>query len=323
MTRTYGIMGENWAIRKNLLLGLSPLVRFPREDAFAFDNLEEIAAAGDGVTRDCYNGRAAAGRLRGFFDINLYYPRNPDPAQIAATTGVRKYIELMRDIAIRNRDGKAMKRTILDVNWIIGEEGKKLGLNPKTVDYLVNDFPGTALAATAVREHAGKRVLTVGHICDCGVAVFDENGNLITSTPDEGPERSKEFNYKLNLRVNRLLEAEGHTNFSWQNSRKRQITRSGFRNNPKELFSYGVLTGEPDKKIEPYIKTEECELHPGFKVVCYTDGAAPIMFNETAPGKRVANERFADLLRKGDEKGLSKILNKKVRSEGTIVVQEF
>jgi len=132
------------------------------------------------------------------------------------------------------------------------------------------------------------------------LSIFDEKGILKFRTEDENPHRLEEH----------IWRDEEIIGKSWNQPEVRARIRSHYRNNPKELHSFGVLTGE-DSAMN-YVRTGEQEIKPGHYLLTYTDGLEPIIFSGD----------FSDRLRHNDLKGINILCRKKVKSEGALILTQ-
>lgn len=281
-----GLTVENWRMN---------LIGFPVEDAFEIDKESNSAAVADGVTRDCTNGAVVDRSFRGALNSLLYYPR-PSPAGIAARFFCNGFNLALR--SFKEVDEAAIREAFMQANTAIWRWNNE---NMPQPDYLVNDRAGCV--AAGVHEKNG--ILSWGYVCDCGLAVFDEKGNLKFRTENEGPDKHG----KQIWQDPRLAEIKKNYG-GWKNPEARRIIRRDYRNNPKEQHSFGVLTGEPNALY--YVRTGTREIEPGQHVVVYTDGLEQTIFSGG----------FADALQEGPD-SLQKLCKRKVRTEGTLVNSVF
>lgn len=274
------------------------LVRFPTEDSYSIDKLNEVFAVADGVTRDCTNGQIAGRSFSGFVHTFCYYPR-PSPAKLAADLFCLYVPRFLRDFSLK--DENSIRKSIAHFNEGLKRVNDSLELSSAEVNYLEKDFAGCVASVSALQFLGTQRVVNYGFICDCGVAFFNSNGELLFKTPDECPHR-------LEQRISEDEEVRGK---SWKDSEMRVRTRSYYRNNPSNPNSYGVLTGE--ETAMHYVKTGVREVSPGDFCLTYSDGVEPIIFSDD----------FPLLLRKGDLREIKKHCQKKVKSEGTLIISKI
>jgi hypothetical protein len=182
-----------------------------------------------------------------------------------------------------------------DAIWSYNQEK---GLVP--TDYLAKDLAG----CTAAGVFEEGNILYWEFIDDSGITITDWQGNLKFKTPDEGP-HSKEKNPYLE----EILKQHG----GFDNSEGRALLRSKYRNNPNEQFAYGVLTGETC--AEDYIRKGKEKINQGDYVLLYTDGVGEIIFNGDSLDKD-----FISLLKQNNPSVLKRFFQKRVSSEGTLVV---
>ena len=269
---------ENWKLR---------VVRYPIEDSYSFDGENKIIAVADGVTRDPTEYLPNIKTLSGKLQFALNYPK-PSPAKKAADIFTRIFPEVIRDF--KERDEKAIKEAFIEANRRIGKWNDH---NIKNVDYLVHDFAGCVASGTS--EKSG--FVHYGYLTDCGIAIFDENGNLRFRTEDEGPTKKDKY----------IWQDERLQGIDWMNPEARRIVRKNYRNNTIEKHSFGVLTGEESAISYVRIGTQEIKLNEN--LIVYSDGLEEIIFS---------NE-FASKLRNKDFTGLRRLCENKVSTEGTLV----
>lgn len=268
----------------------------PREDSYAIAKFNPSAAVADGVTRDLKNGRTVRRNALESLENWFFYPRFPDPAQIAADLAVKTFNATISDYNLK--DANTVRAAIREANGAIGLWKKA---HMPQCDYAENDRPSCTFAGIVPDVRNG--VLHYGFICDSGLAIFDENGKVSFRTPDEGPSELNPYFWK----DERLKDIKD----KWQDRRARQIIRVEFRNNPDNSHSYGVLSGEDSAMY--YVKTGTLEFKPGQRAVIYTDGAEPT----------TESEEFAQHLIAGNTRAIERLLKRDVKSEGTLVITEF
>jgi hypothetical protein len=260
------------------------LIGFPSEDSYAYDEKRKIACVADGVTRDFLDGNAVTYDLKGLTKFLL--GKYPEYAKDVADICTKIYLET---------------KSFEFANKSIGFYNQENDLFP--TNYLDKDLAGCTVAG--VFEDNKKIYWT--YIADAGVAIFNKKGDLEFKTKDEGP-HSKEKNPHLE----EILKNNG----GWLSQKGRKIIRSQYRNNPSEPYSYGVLTGE--KEALYYLRKGEEKINPGDYVLVFTDGVREIIFRENAEDE--INEKFVEILTKGDFKKLEKFCKKKIQTEGSLVV---
>ena len=293
---------------------LRRLAGIPTEDVFSSRRNERyiMISAADGVTRDLRNGRPLAGDFAGLLQARFFYPRNPDPAQVAAKLFVGSGIRGM-NFAIQMEEDKgrqeadevdepAMRFGFSFANHQIMDWQRR---HIPHVDYLADDFPGCvgALGVVDIR----RRAFCWGKICDAGAALFDNKGNLVMKTENDGPD--KHNNYFWNTPLMKGL--------SWSDASARVNVRRVFRNNPYDTLygehTFGVLTGE--KEAMTYVRTGVERFGQGYTAMVYTDGVEHILFE----GGDVRGG-VADILRTKNYRRLKRLCGREVRTEGTVVL---
>lgn len=275
-----GFIAEN--IKKRIAL-------MPGEDSFNIDYENGIFAVADGVTRDPYRVLPDIKTLVGKIKFSLGYPR-PSPAKIAADIFTETFHLVLRDYILPNRNEKAIRTAFEETNRRIGGWNSQNMQNP---DYVLKDFAGCVASGISLNQE----LVYLGFLTDCGVAIFDENGNLRFRTENQGPDKHDTYIWQ-DKRLNGI---------GWRNPEARKIIRRDYRNKPSEEHSFGVLTGE--ETAMHYVRTAREELKPGEYLFVYTDGLEPIIFSG----------EFADKLKQGDFKGLKRLCKQRVRTEGTLV----
>ncbi len=261
----------------------------PTEDSFSIDSKNGILAVADGVTRDPYEFLLDMKTLRGKIRFSFGYPR-PSPAKIASDIFTQTFPLVLRDYDLPNRDENAIRTAFEEANKRIGEWNAKNMPNP---DYVLRDFAGCVSSGTQLNQG----LVYLGFLTDCGVAIFDEGGNLRFRTENQGPDKHDKY----------IWQDEKLQKIDWRNPEARRIVRRDYRNNPTEEHSFGVLTGE--ETAMHYVRTATQEIKPNEHLIVYSDGLEPIIFSE----------EFADKLRKRDVRGLENLCKQKVRTEGTLI----
>lgn len=330
--KTHGFTAENWkhqamsTARPWITWAIKKEKKYLPEDAYQFDEKKGLAVVADGITPDLTDGRAEVPTLKGGWDILWHHP-DPDPARLAAVRVAYGAIERLRDIDEGNRTADTLKEVMLDTNAKdLVSLRLRLGLTPSTVNYRERDYPGCEAAITALQKQDGQYRLNGCFIGDCFIALCDSSGKLRYITPDEGPSRYEEIVSAVLDEELEKLEKIGkleETNLGWENSLRRAVIRSWYRNNPTEPFSYGALTGEPTMKIEPYIRTfERDDIKPGDTILTLTDGAESVLFKKDrkSPLGKITKPKVASLIEKCDFKGIERLCQKETPSEGAAVI---
>jgi len=256
----------------------------PVEDSYRFSENRVISlAVADGVTRDFIDGKSATRSFGSLLKFLLGHYPNPSPAKEASDIFTSTFTE-----PASKGDIEEVKRRFELANLGIMDYNKTNFPNP---NYLDRDLAGCVAAGALISD----RDVFYGFICDCGVAFFDEKGNMVEKTEPEM--FSGEY----------LIP-----NFNWSNPRHRVLWRSSYRNNPSNPNSFGALTGEPEALT--YIRTGYRELKDKELIMLYTDG----LENMLQEGK------FRDNLREGasrkDFSQLERFCRKSVSSEGAAIV---
>ncbi|MEM4270820.1 MAG: hypothetical protein QXO70_01850 [Candidatus Pacearchaeota archaeon] len=268
-----------------------PFCLKPEEDSYGFSRKHQLVAIADGVTRDPKNMPILPDSKKdipGMARFFLNYPR-PSPAKRAADAFVKTYLQAMT--SFKEKDAQAIYEAFKEVNNQIRILNLCYNIFP---DYLENDYWACVAAGTTLREQDKQKILSWGFISDCGVAVFDENGNIVFKTKNEGP------NEKIDKERDKV-----YGSFRFPEGRK--ATRRIYRNNPQNPLAYGALTGE--EEAMHYVRTGELELKPGNILVVYTDGLEHILISDKF-AEKIKQKRF------GEIRGLCR---RKVKTEGSLV----
>lgn len=212
---------------------------FPVEDQYYATDTMAIVA--DGITRDPV----------GVFDLSSIsneefikkYPR-PSGAELAAKTICETYAKAL---------GTPKERLIRCNQAVKALNDRYIA----TCDYLQNDYYGAVAAAVTIQENT----LYYAYICDCGVIIYDKDGNIKFQTEDDKTKYSDSYINKIGI--------------PWDLPESRVIVRRDYRNNPENIqdghcVSYGALTGE-DTAIQ-FIQSGTQPLSSGDLVVVYSDG---------------------------------------------------
>ncbi len=275
----HAIKVKNW--RKRLAL-------LPSEDALFYDLDEKIFAVADGVTRDPSEFLPDLSTPKGKLEWFLRYPRI-STARIAAKIFVRKFAEFIRDFDRGNRDEKAVGMAFSFANIEISEFSMKYF---KEIDYLTNDHPGCVAAAAVIDNGA----IHYGFLADSAVKLVSPSGEIVFSTPDEGPSNLDKYIWQD-------PELKGT---DWRDPKARVIVRSRYRNNPENPHSFGVLTGEP--VAVRYVRTGSLEFPQENHLLVHTDGLEKV----------VQSREFLTALTSSPGK-LKRICQRGVKTEGALL----
>lgn len=261
-----------------------------REDSYAHDEFRGIACVADGISRDFSNGSAVTRDLKGIMKfLNGKYP-NPSPAREVAEICTKTFLET---------------KSLEEANERIRHYNLKNNLTE--TDYLGRDLAGCTAAAFSSDD---KRKISYWFIADSGIAIIDEKGELKFKTPDEGPHSPVKNPY-----LEKILNQHG----GWNSPEGRNVIRTHYRNNPKEPFAYGALTGEA--AAIDYVKIGSTENSQGDYILLFTDGMGELLFPpfDKSKGQEIRKE-YADRIFNEDINGLKKLCQKNVHSEGTLIV---
>lgn len=212
---------------------------FPIEDQYYADDNEAIVA--DGITRDPVGISDFSKFTKE--EMLKHYP-NPSGAELAAKKVCESFAKsnglLKERLVIANDDVKMLNKEYI-----------------KNCDYLENDYYGTVASCVSIKGD----ILCYAYICDCGVIVYDKNGNIKFKTEDDKELYSDPYINKIGT--------------PWYLPEARRIVRSKYRNNINNIVdgkcvSYGALTGE-ESAID-FIRTGQLELTDGDIIIVYSDG---------------------------------------------------
>ncbi len=218
---------------------------FSIEDQYYANDNEAIVA--DGITRDPI----------GISDFSKYskrdflenYPR-PSGAKLAAKEICKTFSKT---------DGTLVNR-LIEANRSVKR------LNERYIpecDYLENDYYGAVASCVSINDN----LLNYAYICDCGIIVYDKNGNIKFKTEDEKELYSDPYINQIGI--------------PWNLPEARKIVRSKYRNNLNNIVdgkcvSYGALTGE--ESAVSFIRNGQIELKDGDIVIVYSDGFSYFLF---------------------------------------------
>ena len=222
----------------------------PLEDVF-FAN-PRIAVVADGITRDSIG----CPYLDKFSEEDIYrnYP-NPSPAFKAADLVAKTFSN-------NYKTTHDLEELIYLANLELANLNK-----PIVCDYLENDLAGCALATAYIENN----ILHYSYICDCGVIVWNKNGNIRFQTNDD----KSEVDYYIAEELKKMNKLD------WNTPECRVLVRRDFRNNPNiigsngKCISFGALTGEISAMH--FIKSGQLELNEGDVVGIYSDGFRPFL----------------------------------------------
>lgn len=212
---------------------------FPVEDCSYVSDNEAIVA--DGITRDPIGvGDFSTCSKEKFLNK---YPR-PSGGELAAKEICNSF----------SKSSGSLKERLVMANEAVKSLNNKY---IKSCDYLENDYYGAVASCVSIKDD----VLYYSYICDCGVIVYDKNGNIKFKTQDDKELFSDPYIDKIGI--------------PWDLPEARKIVRSEYRNNLNNIVdgkcvSYGALTGEED--AAPFIREGSISLDKGDIVIVYSDG---------------------------------------------------
>lgn len=212
---------------------------FPIEDQYYANDNEAIVA--DGITRDPIGISDFSKCTKEKFLEK--YPR-PSGAELAAKEVCSTF---------SNITGSLVER-LVEANRSVRRLNEKYISN---CDYLENDYYGTVASCISIEDN----ILKYAYICDCGVIVYGNNGDVKFKTEDDKELYSDPYINKIGI--------------PWNLPEARKIVRSEYRNNLQNVVdgkcvSYGALTGE--KSVINFIRSGQLELQEGDIIIVYSDG---------------------------------------------------
>lgn len=249
-------------------------LRSIEEDTFRYERKGNslIVAVADGITRDP-KGITVLPNLkdkRGIEEARENYP-NPSPAKKAADLFCDSFLDYLKK---KDGDERNVREAFAYGNRRIHDRLNK----DLKVDYLENDYAGCVASGGVIRDGE----LYYGFITDCGVCVFNIEGELKFRTSDERPGSKGSINEEIKNKYN--------SSFKFPEGRK--IIRSRYRNNPLEPLAYGALTGE--ELALHYTRTGNVNIKTGDKIIFYTDGISHIVYSEDFSDHFDDLEKFVD-----------------------------
>ncbi len=267
----------------------------PIEDAYnAFPNGRLICVA-DGITRDPCEMQILPLRkdLIGMARFFMRYPKESPAFEVAKVFG--NFFEILGGFPLGDASPERVRRSFESANTEIRNFNEKYLKDKhwREFDYLEHDIPGCTAAGAVISDNN----VTYGFIADCGLAIFDKDGNMRFRTKNEGPNSKGS--------IDEDVKRKYKTDF--RHSEGRRIIRRDYRNNPSNPLSYGALTGE--SRAMDYVRTGQESLAPREIVVAYTDGLEEAVFSED----------FAKRIMWGDFDAIKNLCKRHVRTEGTLV----
>ncbi len=212
---------------------------FPVEDQFYADENEAIVA--DGITRDPIGLDDLAAYT--FEEMLAKYPR-PSGAEMAAKEICQTFY----------KSSGSLEEKLKKCNNNIKKLNEK---NIKVCDYLQNDLYGAVASCIKIEDG----VLYYAYICDCGVIIYDSQGNIKFQTDDDKVLYADPYISKIEI--------------PWHLPEARVIIRRDFRNKPNNIkdgkcVSYGAITGE--REALNFIRSGKKKIEKGDLIAVYSDG---------------------------------------------------
>ena len=212
---------------------------FPVEDQYYVN--ENVAIVADGITRDPIGISDFSKCSKK--DFLEKYPR-PSGAELAVNDICETFSKTNGSL----------------VNRLIESNKSVRKLNETYIsecDYLENDYYGAVASCISIEND----ILNYAYICDCGVIVYDKNGNMKFKTEDDKELYSDPYINKIGI--------------SWDLPEARKLVRSKYRNNLNNIVdgkcvSYGALTGE--ESAVSFIRSGQIKLEDGDIIIVYSDG---------------------------------------------------
>ena len=257
-------------------------LNFPIEDQYYANENEAIVA--DGITRDPIGiSDFSKCTEREFLEK---YPR-PSGGELAAKEVCETFSKTKGSLIDRLTESNVSVKN----------------LNKKYIyecDYLENDYYGTVASCISIEDD----ILNYAYICDCGVIVYDKNGNIKFKTENDKELYSDPYINSIGI--------------SWYLPETRKIVRKEYRNNLNNIVNgncvaYGELTGE--ESAINFIRTGQLKLDEGDIIIVYSDGLSYylndidfinhiINFNEKNFVKYIEEKSNEDYEKYGKEKTL-------------------
>lgn len=246
---------------------------FPIEDQFYASSNYAIVA--DGITRDPIG-------VSDFKDYSMKELLEKYPKFSGAEKAAKEICNTYSKLS-----GGSLKDKLIECNNSV----KKL--NDKYIsecDYLENDYYGAVAACVQISGD----ILNYAYICDSGIIVYDNLGNIKFQTENDKELYSEHY-------INEMFKQNG---ISWNLPEARIRTRRDFRNNLNNIqdgkcVSYGALTGEAD--AAQFIRYGQLKITKEDIVLVYSDG-----FNNFLHDKE-----FINLLLNFDKEKLESYVNLK------------
>ncbi|MFA5052052.1 MAG: hypothetical protein WC544_03265 [Patescibacteria group bacterium] len=189
------------------------------------------------------------------------YP-NPSPAARVARIAAKTLVRSMRS---RFKGVHTVRQAFIKANAAVGEYNRRIGLTPRTVNFLTKQYAATVCAYGRVKGG----ILYWGQLNDCGMMVIDMKGNIVINKMlDRGP---------VDAYVKFIRRVRGFTELSPEEHRyfRKEVvnnTRLFFRG---ERIRWGVMTGETRAAL--FLQAGRIRLQPGWNVVVYSDGMIPLL----------------------------------------------
>jgi len=232
------------------------------------------------------------------------YP-DPSPAAEAAKIGAKAVVGNIE----QNRGGTEGLRLIREsftlANKQIRELNNRLGVTPETIDYLNKQYAAAVGCFGFVKD----AIFYFGQLNDCGVAVFDQQGN---QELDFVENQQPLIKYLQEARKRGLFEPgskEEHIHVRSQIVNNKEIAFAG------EYINFGVMTGE--ENAGQFLRIGAFNLHQNQIAVFYSDGFSPFIYDS----------RFVNLLLQAPRKNvLRKFIeerekeNDKYRKEKSLIL---
>ena len=220
---------------------------FPIEDQYYAKENEAIIA--DGITRDPIGINDFSKCTEKEFIEK--YPR-PSGAELAAKEICNTFSKTK---------GLLKERLIKCNNQVKILNNKYI----KECDYLENDYYGSVTSCISINNN----ILNYAYICDCGIIIYDKEGNIKFKTEDDKELYSDPYINKLSL--------------SWKLPETRKKIRKDYRNNPNNIIngkcvSYGALTGEETAIY--FIKSGQVNITKNDIVILYSDGFNNFLYDK-------------------------------------------
>jgi serine/threonine protein phosphatase PrpC len=245
----------------------------PDEDSFFYvvENGNICGIVADGITRDPLNIKILpAHNTHAFSEFVKKYPR-PSPAKIVSDILCKNFVSEI--INAKKKSSSAIIQSLKKANNEVFLWNKK---NIGKPNYLDKDIGGTVAAAFSCEN----KILTYSYNSDCGVAVFDKNGE------------NKFISKDLMVMCEDVRRRMGVEMGNWNEPDARKEIRSLYRNTLKksksgECAAHGAFTGEKIAFSPELLSSGKISVSSGDCVIVFSDGARDYVENKKKCGQMI------------------------------------